>query len=199
MKIPKIFHHIWFGNKLPDHLEVYLQTWSKYHPDWEIIRWNESNIPPLKNWACYNNAKSLAQKSDIARYEILHELGGVYIDADFECLKNIDTLISDIDGFSASEHPPEMGTISIGIMGAVPHHPVFAELIKELPKSFDPKRPPNEVTGPALMKKVATKYKGFVVFGQELFYPIPWGKKEFKFPKENAYAVHHWMASWMKK
>jgi mannosyltransferase OCH1-like enzyme len=32
-------------------------------------------------------------KSDILRYEVLHKLGGVYVDFDFLCLKNIEPLL----------------------------------------------------------------------------------------------------------
>jgi len=38
-KIPKIFHYIWFGDKLPQQYKPFLQTWLKYHPDWTFVFW----------------------------------------------------------------------------------------------------------------------------------------------------------------
>lgn len=37
--IPKIFHYIWLGKKLPEQYDPFLQTWLKYHPDWTFIFW----------------------------------------------------------------------------------------------------------------------------------------------------------------
>jgi inositol phosphorylceramide mannosyltransferase catalytic subunit len=42
-------------------------------------------------------------QSDIARYEILLQVGGVYIDTDFECLRNVEPLIDGIECFAAQE------------------------------------------------------------------------------------------------
>jgi len=38
-KIPKIFHYIWFGKKLPEEYKPFLQTWLKNHPDWTFVFW----------------------------------------------------------------------------------------------------------------------------------------------------------------
>lgn len=39
LKIPKIFHYVWFGKKLPAEYLPFLQTWKDYHPDWTFIYW----------------------------------------------------------------------------------------------------------------------------------------------------------------
>lgn len=38
-KVPKVFHYIWFGKKLPDEYKPFLETWFKYHPDWTFVFW----------------------------------------------------------------------------------------------------------------------------------------------------------------
>jgi len=38
-KIPKLFHYIWFGIKLPDEYRPFLQSWLDKHPDWTFIFW----------------------------------------------------------------------------------------------------------------------------------------------------------------
>jgi len=38
-KIPKIFHYIWLGKKLPEEYIPFLETWLKYHPDWTFVFW----------------------------------------------------------------------------------------------------------------------------------------------------------------
>ena len=197
--IPRVFHHIWFGGPLPDQFAEYRESWRHLHTGWEFILWNESNLPPLINWACFEDAATFAQKADIARYEILYRYGGVYVDTDFECLKNIAPLVSGLRAFSASENPSDMGTVSIGILGAVPNHPLFAQLIRESPSYYDRDRPPNETTGPLLITRLAPYHSDFVLFGRELFYPIPYGASEYASPRADAFAVHHWSQSWANK
>ena len=38
-KIPKIFHYIWLGKKLPDQYTPFLKTWMHNHPDWTFVFW----------------------------------------------------------------------------------------------------------------------------------------------------------------
>lgn len=43
--IPKIIHYCWFGGKplSKDALKC-IASWKRYHPDYEIKEWNESNF-----------------------------------------------------------------------------------------------------------------------------------------------------------
>ncbi|MFC1842062.1 glycosyltransferase family 32 protein [Candidatus Dependentiae bacterium] len=38
-KIPKVFHYIWLGKKLPEQYRPFLDTWLKYHPEWTFVFW----------------------------------------------------------------------------------------------------------------------------------------------------------------
>jgi mannosyltransferase OCH1-like enzyme/glycosyltransferase involved in cell wall biosynthesis len=114
-EIPKILHFIWIGNNnIPSIYIKYIETWIKYHPEYSYCLWNDYNIPKLINQKLYDSSTIYALKADILRYELLYFFGGVYIDCDFLCLKNIDDLLKDIDGFSGWESDKY---IAIGIMG----------------------------------------------------------------------------------
>ena len=84
MNIPKIIHQIWLGpNKRPD---IWMDSWkndyiNKY-PEWTYKLWTEKEINEinLTNKKQYENEKFYNGKSDIARYEILYQFGGVFID-----------------------------------------------------------------------------------------------------------------------
>lgn len=39
LKIPRIFHYIWLGKKLPREYLPYLESWKKHNPDWTFIYW----------------------------------------------------------------------------------------------------------------------------------------------------------------
>jgi mannosyltransferase OCH1-like enzyme len=88
--ITKLFHFIWIGpNKIPETYISYIESWIDKHPDWLFCFWNDSNIPNIINSYEYNNSIKYAQKADILRYELLYIFGGVYVDCDFLCFKNI--------------------------------------------------------------------------------------------------------------
>ena len=43
--IPKIIHYCWFGgNELPELAQKCIESWKKYCPDYQIRRWDESNL-----------------------------------------------------------------------------------------------------------------------------------------------------------
>ena len=198
--IPRVFHRIWLGrNPLPQQFVEFGDTWARWHPGWEMRLWSDADLPPLINWACFEDARTPAQKSDIARYEILYRYGGVYVDTDFECLRSIEPLLGDVRAFSASEHPRHIRTVSIGIMGAVPGHGVFGDAIRTIPRRYRNDRPPNETTGPLLMSEVARRDRDLAVFPRNLFYPLAYDRRKYVFPRDSAYAVHHWAASWKAK
>lgn len=94
--IPKIIHYCWFGgNPLPELAEKCIESWKKFCPDYEIIRWDETNFDI--NYCDYvreaYEAKKWAFVSDYARFKIIYDYGGVYFDTDVELLKPIDDLI----------------------------------------------------------------------------------------------------------
>ncbi|MEN6461049.1 MAG: glycosyltransferase [Syntrophomonas sp.] len=196
---PRIFHRIWLGKKsMPGEFVEYGNTWLKHHPNWQMWLWNDHNIIPLQNQQVYGTASSVVQKVDIARYEILYNFGGIYIDCDFECLRNIEDLLVGVEAFAASE---SKGIISNGIMGCKPGHQIFKLLIDNLPCSINDHRHEHitEQVGPGYVTRLIGNRKDLMVFGPELFYPYLWTEKHRKgefFP--NAYAVHHWAGSWLQ-
>lgn len=95
MRIPKILHFIWFGSDLPEEFREYIDTWKHHHPDYKVMVWDEHNLPKLQNQTLFDKAKTHAERSDIARLEILQRYGGIYIDTDYECHRNIEPIIKE--------------------------------------------------------------------------------------------------------
>ena len=91
----KYIHYCWFGDKpFPKLGQKCLESWKKYLPDYEIIKWSEENVdlnecPFIKE--AYEN-KKWAFVADYARAKALKEYGGIYFDTDMEVIKNIDHL-----------------------------------------------------------------------------------------------------------
>lgn len=73
-------------------------------PDYEIKRWDESSFDldkfPLAKYAC--EVKKYALASDVCRYNVLSEHGGIYLDTDVEVFKRFDEFL-DCNFFTAIE------------------------------------------------------------------------------------------------
>lgn len=93
--IPKTIHYCWFsGSKIPEALERCIGTWKEMCPDYEIVRWDESNYD-VKRWAYTSQAYEAGKWGfipDVARLEILYSYGGFYLDTDVRLLRNLDAL-----------------------------------------------------------------------------------------------------------
>lgn len=107
--IPKILHYCWFGHSLmPQSQSDFIHHWEQLMPDWQIIRWDESNFSPD---FCPYTAEAYRQKkwafvSDVARLHALNQMGGVYLDTDVELYSTLEPYLNN-HLFSAVEMYPE--------------------------------------------------------------------------------------------
>lgn len=101
MKIPRIIHQVWEGIAepiMPIRLRILAETWKRYNPEWKYYLWNaekmnsfvKNNFPDY--WKTFSDFKYSVQRWDTIRYMFLYIYGGVYIDLDTECFKNIDNM-----------------------------------------------------------------------------------------------------------
>lgn len=95
-KIPKKIHYCWFGGKeIPDEYKRYMESWTKYCPDYEIIKWSEENYDINKNKYMKQayESKKWGFVPDYARLDIIYNEGGIYLDTDVELIRNMDELL----------------------------------------------------------------------------------------------------------
>jgi mannosyltransferase OCH1-like enzyme len=174
-QIPKIIHQIWLGPLEP--LEAAMNTWPALHPDWEYKLWTEDNMPSLVNQQAFDDADNYPQKSDILRYELLYNFGGVYVDADEYCIKPLDELIdlvsqSNQTVFAANEGNKELpDLIANGMLGCTKQHPFMSELVGNI--GLASLGPAWKVTGPAyLTELIEAKKPEIYLFPSITFYPV---------------------------
>lgn len=94
--IPKIIHYCWFGkNEKTDLIKKCIRSWEEKLPDYKIMEWNEDNYNV--NWCRYSaeayQARKYAFVADVARFYVLQQYGGIYLDTDVEVLKNLDDFL----------------------------------------------------------------------------------------------------------
>lgn len=135
--IPKKIHYVWLGKgKKNERILKCIESWKKYMPDYEIIEWNETNLPKINNffYQAYEN-KKWAFASDVARLFILYNYGGIYMDTDVELYKPLDEFLNQ-DGFIGFEDKHYLSTATIG---SISKNPVIKTIL-DLYSSIDFKK-----------------------------------------------------------
>lgn len=204
--IPKIIHYIWFGGKpLPKIAEKCIESWKKFCPDYEIKRWDESNIDINKYQFTKDayEAKKFAFVSDVFRTEILYNEGGIYFDIDVEIIKSIEDVLNMecITGFETSN------LLNPGLFIASVKNNKDLKEILDIYKTL--KFDINKLTELTVCE-IYTKYfenKGLVrenktqqientkFYSSEYFSPIDVVTNKKKITK-NTYSIHWYNASW---
>lgn len=206
--IPKVIHYIWVGGApLSPLAEKCIESWKKFCPDYEIIRWDETNFDINENKYCceaYEN-KKWAFVSDYMRVKILYENGGIYMDTDVEVIAPLDEFLSD-KAFSGFEND---WSIPTGIMACEKNHPFFKMLTDSYSnRSFLNENGEIDVTTNVVAITEICKENGFVPNGQKqeildvIYYP-----KDYFCPKDlqtlktvitpNTKTIHHFDGSWL--
>jgi mannosyltransferase OCH1-like enzyme len=198
--IPRTIHRIWLGPKrMPADGRRYGESWRRYHPDWEMRLWTDADLRTFTNddfLEGFYRARSFSERADVLRLELLRRFGGVYVDTDFECLRPIDPLIDGLSVFAAYEVP---GRICNALIGAIPSHPAMEMAVREARHASGRGQYP-ESTATVFLTNILSRFPDVTIFGPEKFYPYLWTephRRDEEFPE--AYAVHHWAATWGDK
>jgi mannosyltransferase OCH1-like enzyme len=205
--IPKIFHFIWLSdNPTPNSYPNYVKGWLDLHPDYIYCFWTDANVPALINQKEYDSASKIAMKADILRYELLYVFGGIYVDCDFWCFKNIEKKISGLKGFSAWE---SQDFIAIGLMGFHSEHKFLEKVINHIPENVVLQANNSNIsaiTGPVMFTRLWKEYEkehtgkiDIYAFTPEFCYGFTYQDHYYKRGytiKEENYAFHMWGNSW---
>ena len=176
--IPRVFHQIWLGEE-PFPYERERETWRRHHPGWEHRLWTEADVPgDLELREAANRLRQPAERADILRLELLHRQGGVYLDADFECLKPIDPLL---DGVGCFLGLLDSGRVSNAVIGAEPGHPLLARAMAEVHPRETYGPVDREGTGPLLLERLRHDLDGVTLFEPDVFYATERERAEYAF------------------
>ncbi len=204
-RIPKVIHQIWLGSPVPEHYKAWQATWLLLHPRWTYVCWDEEKLRnfPLKNRDIFERAHSYGVKSDIARYEILYQLGGLYVDFDMECLRSFAIFHHCCDFYACLE--PNAQRIGNAIIGSRPGNEVLAACLEQISRSNTQVTTLWDVvntTGPGLLTRcfvnVMNSYEHrYVVFPAGFFYPEFFDDGS-KMLRPETHAIHYWHGAWMR-
>ena len=187
-----------------------METWKEKCPDYQIIKWDESNYDlNSSNYVrqAYNHQK-WAFVSDFARLDIIYQYGGIYLDTDVDLIQNLDPLRYD-DFFCGFE---QNNYVNFGLgFGAVKGHPVLKNLLLKY-KSMNFELPNGELnlTACAIYQseemvdqgfKIKNEYQfrnGMSLYPSEVFAPYDLlGLNDFV--TQNTFSIHHYSSTWWDK
>lgn len=206
--IPKKIHYIWFGgNPLTPLAQNCIESWKHYCPDYEIVRWDETNFSSGGNQYFIEaiKAKKWAFASDYARLKVLVDCGGIYMDTDVELLKPIDAFLSE-EAFSGFE---SIDSVPTGLMASRVGHPFFRRLLKDYDNrsfikadgTFDLTTNVTLITNACIENGLIPNGEkqtvaGFTLYPKEFFCPKDHDTGRIKLTS-NSYAIHHFDGSWL--
>ncbi len=208
LQIPKKIHYIWFGEGCLTQLaEQCLASWQTFCPDYEIIRWDESNFDDGGNRYFKEaiQARKWAFASDYARLKVLFEHGGIYMDTDVEVLKPLDRFLFE-EAFSGFE---STSCVPTGLMASRAGN----QFLKRLLSDYDNRRFIKEdgtfdlTTNVTLITEACVSaglklngkkqtVAGFTLYPQDFFCPKAHDTGIVHL-SENSYAIHHFDGSWL--
>ncbi|WP_051786068.1 glycosyltransferase family 32 protein [Endozoicomonas numazuensis] len=204
----KKIHYCWFGGPLPKQEQAFIKEWQTAFPDYEVIHWNEDNIPRghpylesmLKNcqWAFL---------ADYVRLYALYHHGGIYFDTDIEVKQNFEHELQDdtscLFGFESDETHRRcyVGTAVIAAKKQDPFIKIFMDqydigLAKRVLRK-------DHLTGPKLLTRLlqakglnratTQKIDGIKLLNRALMYP----DQSSPYETEHCYTIHHEAGSWV--
>ena len=100
--IPQHIHQIFFyitDKELPKVYQENQNSWRVQNPGYSYTLWNATMIEELirskypEIEKLYHSYEHWVRRADVARYLILHQFGGFYVDIDLKCIKPLSHLI----------------------------------------------------------------------------------------------------------
>ena len=205
--IPKVIHYVWFGgSKLPELAIKCISSWRQVLPQYEIIRWDETNIGYNEFIKRCLDIKAYATASNYARLLAL-KMGGLYLDVDVEARVDIsDMLVNDFIAGWAAVPKNDTPKINNAILAACPNNQFINHMLEAISTLNDMDASasgPECLTAelcrilPTMQPNCLYHNNGWAIYPKEYFYPYDWLTNfDESLITSDTVLIHHWMKSW---
>ncbi len=229
MAIPRILHQTWKTYEVPEEWWDCVNSWKRHHPDWEYRLWtdDESEAFVARHYPdfleTFQNYPYNIQRADAIRYLVLHQLGGVYADLDYECLQPLDPLLpghSAIIGLEPEAHAASSKVdhrLCNALMASEPGHPFMAAVIRHLQNATLGTVADYDIlatTGPLMLCEVHASYprKDLTLLPSKVLCPFNSDRERLALHRgrskqathlknqlieQGSYALHYWSNGWV--
>jgi hypothetical protein len=179
MKIPRLIHHVYkydiSAGPWPSMIwEIAYNAWLEFYPaPWfKHIFWDDANVTRFFKEKCADHYSLYANacdrgtctmcvgaqcseivRSDLSRYCILKNMGGIYADLDYEPRTNF---YDDLDPTKVNlvQSPYSSETFQNSLMASVPHHPYWDKVLSMAVKNDKQYTDVLTISGPRLLESV---------------------------------------------
>ena len=204
---PRIIHAVWIGPKPPP--TKLLDTWFALNPAWEFRLWNSDKVqsyvsttragavlvPSDTPWpvqAQIDQMSELNGRADMMRFCILAKWGGVYVDADEECLLPLDERFCQHEAWACWENETcRPGVVATTVLGAMPGARLFVDLVERIPSCDLRRAAAWETVGPSFLTRVAKDHPELHMFPARHFLPEHYTGTKAPGNAE-LFGRHHW-------
>ena len=163
--IPRVVHQLWIGpHPRP---AAWMATWPRLNPGWRYELWDNARTAAFG----FRNAGQIAAipawsgKCDLMRYEILARHGGLFFDADEECLRPLGDELRAHDSWACWENEHvRPGLLGCGALGAVPGCALMERCVEACARRDVTSGPAWQTVGPSLLTEVAATYPALHVY-----------------------------------
>ncbi len=239
IEIPHVIHFIWGGkNPFPEKSIKNILSWKAFHPNWVFKFWTDdlarevpvegmekhlfSELQMPHIGSLYPKAQNWGERSDLLRYEILYQEGGIYVDHDIECYRTFSPLCGHLSLFASLEplHPSPLYKkeviITNCLIGSKSKHPVLLntmEKIHERWEDADQMLPYNDRIS-SLLRTLIRTFDSFhdainelngteniLIFPAAAVFPDKYPKRIVQSLQDHhfLFANHQWDNSWLKE
>jgi hypothetical protein len=190
--IPRIIHFVWLQgiDAMPEDYRRCVDSWAPLHPGWEVKVWDRDTLPPLVNdWALDLSTPTLV--CDILRYEFVFQYGGMFLDADHECCKPVDSLFNGQDGFVSMRNSV---LIENSAFASVPGSTWLADVIAELGRNRSKCRSSVEID--LHYRRAMARHPEVEVLSHFLLQTMDTEQDRWKAKGIEPFAIHRRLALW---
>jgi mannosyltransferase OCH1-like enzyme len=185
MKIPNIIHQSWKDEHIPYDIykKSWVDSWAIQHPNWERMFWtDEQNRQLVKThypefYSFYQSLNPGIKKADFCRFLYMHKYGGVYVDLDFICLKNLTPLLKDYEIVLGRLSPDNYYyQIPNAFMASIPGLGFWYQTALDSMNAPVQEQSVESHAGPFRLQWAFEKYQPekAIVYKHELIYPFDW-------------------------
>ncbi|VDI48641.1 Hypothetical predicted protein [Mytilus galloprovincialis] len=227
--VPRIFHFISvepflkYNEEISEDVTSIINEWKLKNTDFEVILWTASNIknkfPILANLLQKIPVSSWI--SNIVRYKVSYEYGGLYLDTDVMAIRSVQPLLKQFhSGFVVCERPRTNNLLIVGpckligtaVIASTQHNTLMKRVFEKsvyLTEQYLPTidttnfsyNKGKRVSGPILLTREFKKSE-VPVMGSITFFPCDWSNrskcvyKRFVNGSKIIYGMHLWKKRW---
>jgi mannosyltransferase OCH1-like enzyme len=215
--IPRIVHQLWKTEEVPARWRSAVASVQRYHSGWTYRLWTDGAIDAYVRechadfYPVFAGFNRHIMRIDVFRYILMHDIGGLYCDLDYEFLRPFDysdaSLVLSME--RSRSYGDEIDLIANYVFASMPGHPFWRDVLADLRD-----RPPvtrdyydvGAATGPLLLTRIfyqnRERYDGVMLLPKPVLSPLRLhGRRERKLYLSTGitYGFHHGWGTWKER